>query len=65
VALIEVDIVDTQPLERGVDLLQDLWARQASILVAHREKNLRRQNVAVAWPLREHFAEKAFRGTAP
>src|SRR5690242_2241866 len=60
-ALIEVDIVDAQTLQRGVDLFGDLRPRQALVAVAHREIDLGRQDVAVALALRQNFAEERFR----
>ena len=43
VALIEVDVVRVQPLQRRVDLLEDLRAREPSVARPHREEHLRRR----------------------
>ena len=48
VALVEVDVVGLQPLQRAVDLLEDLLAREPAVARPHREVDLRRQHVRVA-----------------
>jgi hypothetical protein len=53
VALIEVDVVNPQTGERRVDLLAHLHARETAIGVAHREVQLRREDVRVARPAGE------------
>ena len=48
VALVEVDVVGLQPLQRGVDLLVDLRGRQPPVGVGHREVDLRGEHVGGA-----------------
>src|SRR5215210_1778218 len=49
VALVEVDVIDAEPLQRRVALLGYVLAREASIVrpIAHREVHLGRQKVGV------------------
>ena len=61
VALIEVDVVGVQPLQRRVDLLEDLRAREPSVARAHREEHLRREHVGVARIVAEDLAPDAAR----
>ena len=58
--LVEIDVVGTQAAERVADLLLDLLAREAlvSSAVVHREIELRREDVGIARPRREHLAEE-------
>src|SRR5262249_44462518 len=57
VALVEVDEVHPQPIERGVDLLEDLLARQAAAAVRRWGEDLRRDDVRVARAARERLPE--------
>ena len=63
-ALVEIDMIDAQALQRRVDLLRDLRARQSAVGGTHRKVDLGRQHVGVAWPLRQDFAEKCLRRAA-
>src|SRR5439155_19298978 len=54
VALVQVDVVGAQTLERGLDLLEDLLAREAAVAVWHREEELRGEHERVARPAGEH-----------
>jgi hypothetical protein len=60
-ALVEVDVVGLQPLQRRVDLLGDLRRRQAAVVlvVRHLTPDLRRQDVRVARAAREDLAPRA------
>jgi hypothetical protein len=58
VALVEVDVVGAQPTQGGVDLLRNLLARETAVGLRHREVELRRENVRIARPFGEHFAEE-------
>ena len=60
-ALVEVDVIRAQAVERGVDLLQHLLAGEALVLVVHREVELCREHVGVARPRFEHVAEERLR----
>jgi hypothetical protein len=57
VALIQVDHVDAQSLQRCVELLLDLFAREPAVDRAHREEHFRREHVGRAGSFREHFTE--------
>ena len=59
VALVEVDVVGLQPLQRGVDLLVDLLAREAAVAPAHREVDLGRERERVARVAGEDLAPGA------
>ena len=61
VALVEVDVVGAQPRERGVDLLEDLRAREPAVAVGHLAVHLRREHVRVA----RSRLEARRRGTPP
>src|SRR5271155_3010726 len=63
-ALIKIDIVHAQALQRRIDLLENLRARQSLILRAHRKIHLGRQHVRAAWPLRENLSQEALCGAA-
>ncbi|MEI9886311.1 MAG: hypothetical protein WDN08_07370 [Rhizomicrobium sp.] len=63
-ALVEIDVIDPQPLQRGVDLLEDLRPRQPLVGRAHREEHLGRQDIRVAGPRRQRLAEKRLGGAA-
>src|SRR3712207_702606 len=63
-ALVEVDVVDLQAPQRGVDLLVDLTGRQAPVVVGHREVDLRREDVARAVVAGQDLAPRLFRGAA-
>ena len=63
-ALVEIDVVDPEPLQRGVELLADLGARQAAVAAAHREIGLGRQHVGIARPPGQDLAEEALGGAA-
>ncbi len=62
-ALVEIDIVDSKPLERQVALLKDMLARQAAVVgaVAHREKDLGGEEVRIPRILRQRLADHFFR----
>jgi len=62
VALVEVDVVGAQPCERGVDLLEDLLAREAALAV-QREEELRRQHIGAPGPSRKDFAQELLGAT--
>src|SRR3984893_2584208 len=64
VALIEIDIVRPKPLQRSIDLLANLGARQSLVGVAHRAKNLRRQGVGVAGNSSKRLAKHTLGGAA-
>jgi hypothetical protein len=57
--------VGSQPLQRGVELLFDLGARQAAVAVRHREEDLGRQHVGIARPVLQNLAEELLRRAAP
>jgi uncharacterized glyoxalase superfamily protein PhnB len=61
-ALIEIDMTDAQALQRGVDLLGDLRARQAAVGGAHGKVHLGGQYVGVSRPARQNLAQEGFRG---
>ena len=63
-ALIEIDMVDAQALQRAVDLLGDLRARQAAVGGAHRKEHLGRQDVRLARPARQNLAQEGLRRAA-
>src|SRR5207253_9056851 len=56
VALVEVDVVGAQARERGVQLLEDLLAREAPVAV-HLEEELGAEDVRLARAIREQPAE--------
>jgi len=62
--LIEIDMVDPQALQRRIDLLGDLRARQAAVGGAHRKVQLGCQDVGVTRPARQDLAQEGFRGAA-
>ena len=64
VALIEIDIVRPKPLQRSVELLDNLRAGQPSVGVAHRAKDFRRQEVGVARNSRERLTKHTLGGAA-
>jgi uncharacterized glyoxalase superfamily protein PhnB len=64
VALVEVDIVGPEALERRVELLFYLGSREAPVGVAHREEQLGGEDVAVARAGGERFPEEALGGAA-
>src|SRR6202047_3633500 len=64
VALIEIDIVCPKPLQRSVELRDDLRAGKTSVRVAHRAKNLGRQHVGCAIDAAQRLAKHAFRRAA-
>jgi hypothetical protein len=57
VCLVQVDLLELQPRERGVDLLQDLLPREAAAAVRRRGIDLRREDVRVARVPGERAAE--------
>src|SRR5262249_3481962 len=63
VRLVEVDVAELQALERRVDLMQDLAAREPAAAVGRRGRDLCREDVGVAWPPGEGPAEHLL-GTA-
>ena len=56
VALVEVDVVGPQPVERGVELLVDLLAREPAVGLGHREVDLGGEDVVLADEVREDLA---------
>src|ERR1700732_3300223 len=64
VALIEIDIVCPKPLQRSVELLANLGARQSLVGVAHCAKNLCRQDVGVAGNSSKRLAKHPLGGAA-
>ena len=63
-ALVEVDVVGLQTLERGVDLLVDLRSREPGVGVAHREEDLGGEHVGGALAPGERLAQQRL-GRAP
>src|ERR1700685_4670586 len=63
-ALIKIDVVHAQALQRRIDLLENLRARQSLILRAHRKIHLGREHVRAAWLLRENLSQEALGGSA-
>ena len=61
-ALVEVDVVGLQPLERGIDLLVDLLSGEAAVGLRHREENLGRQDVGAAVEVLEDRSPGRLRG---
>ena len=60
VALVEIDVIELEPAERVVDLLQHLLAREAAVAVRHLAVELRRDDVGVSRAPRERAAEHLF-----
>src|SRR3954454_19865450 len=58
-ALVEVDVVHPQALQRAVDLLVDLLAREPSVLVRHREVELGGDAEGVARVVGQDLAPRA------
>ena len=61
--LVEVDVIGAQAEEREVELFEDLPARETAVAV-HREIELRPEDVRVARPTAEDFAEERLGGAA-
>src|SRR4051794_30329305 len=66
VALVEVDVVDAKPLQRGVTLLCYVLAREPAVVraLAHPQVHLRRQKVRVALEVLQRPAHYLLRGPA-
>ena len=64
VALVEVDVVGLQPLERGVDLLVDLLAGEAAVGLRHREEDLGGEDVGAAVEVLQDLAPRRLGGAA-
>src|ERR1700730_10229569 len=64
VTLIKIDVICPEPLQRSVELRDDLRAGQPSIRVAHREKNTGRQHVGCAIDAVQRLAKHALRRAA-
>jgi len=47
-ALVQIDVLEPEPRERGVDLLEDLLARKPAVAVRHRATDLCRDDERVA-----------------
>jgi hypothetical protein len=55
-ALVEVDVVGLQAIERGIDLLVDLLAGEAPVGLRHREVDLGGEHVGAAVVVIEDLA---------
>ena len=64
-ALIKVDVIGLEPLERRIHLFVNLRARQAAIRFGHGEIELGREHVSVARHVRERFPQERLRRPSP
>src|SRR5271169_5710556 len=62
VALVKIEIVDLQPLQRSLELLEDLGARQAFVGAAHRKIQFRGEHETLALDSRQRLAQYPFCG---
>jgi hypothetical protein len=62
--LIQIDVADPEPLERCIELLENLCSGQASIRIAHRKEKLCGQYIAVSGDARQRLSQHPFGGAA-